>query len=253
MIIDAIGEDLDQKDYLARVAAFQPDLIVNEMATQSHDLDLGVAAKLKELTGAKIAVCGPHPTAIPGEILAHDFIDFVLRGEYEQTLSDLVQTLSNGRPLSEVQGLAYRLPSGEPSIGAKRGQRCRWTATALADFRRRCCTCTPHADTPTCARSAFGRSGSTLAVTGVGHLDWCSTKSNTLRNAGVPFRILRLLLSLEERHEGGCCQPTVGDRQSHRHPIRLSVSQSYDSEHQPIRTVPIPGGIHGVVFGKSRN
>jgi hypothetical protein len=74
MIVDAIGEDLDQDEYLARVAAFQPDLIVNEMATQSHEVDLAVAAKLKELTGAKIAVCGPHPTAIPGEILANDFV-----------------------------------------------------------------------------------------------------------------------------------------------------------------------------------
>ena len=120
MIIDGVGEDLEQKDYFQRIAAFAPDLIVNEMATQSHKLDIEVAAKLKELTGAKIAVCGPHPTAIANEILGHPFIDFVLLGEYEQTLSDLARALMDGQPLSEVQGLAYRLRSGQPSIGTRR-------------------------------------------------------------------------------------------------------------------------------------
>lgn len=120
LIIDGVGEDLDQQEYFSRVAAFKPDLIVNEMATQSHKLDIEIAAKLKDLTGVKIAVCGPHPTAIPAEILAHKFIDFVLLGEYEQTLSDLAKTLNDGLPLSEVKGLAYRLPSGQLSIGAKR-------------------------------------------------------------------------------------------------------------------------------------
>ena len=120
MIIDGVAEDLDRDAYYARVAAFKPDLIVNEMSTQSHGLDLSIAKSLKELTGASIAVCGPHPSAIPGEILEQNFIDFVLRGEYEQTLLDLVQALTNGQELSKVPGLAYRLPSGELKIGEKR-------------------------------------------------------------------------------------------------------------------------------------
>jgi radical SAM superfamily enzyme YgiQ (UPF0313 family) len=119
-LIDAIGEDIDQPEYLDRVVRFRPDLIVNEMSTQSHDLDLAVARELRERTGAPIVVCGPHPTALPGEILAHEFIDFILLGEYEQTLVELVQALQERRPLEEIQGLAYRADDGQPRIGSKR-------------------------------------------------------------------------------------------------------------------------------------
>lgn len=119
-IIDGIGEDLDRATYLQRVVDFRPDLIVNEMATQSHSQDLAVADRLKQLTGARIAVCGSHPTALAAEILQHPAIDFVLRGEYEQTVVDLVRALEAGAPLAEVGGLAYRGPDGTPVVGEKR-------------------------------------------------------------------------------------------------------------------------------------
>jgi len=35
-------------------------------------------------------------------------IDFVIRGEGEETLLDLVQTLHQNKPLSSVQGLSFR-------------------------------------------------------------------------------------------------------------------------------------------------
>ncbi len=119
-LIDAIAEDIDQEEFLGRVVEFGPDLIVNEMSTQSHDLDLDIASQLRERTRAQLAVCGPHPTGIPDEILSNECIDFVLLGEYEQTLLDLVNALQQDCPLEQVRGLAYRTPGGEKHFGGKR-------------------------------------------------------------------------------------------------------------------------------------
>src|SRR5947209_7144297 len=119
-ILDAIAEDLPAAEYLRRVAAFRPDLVVSEMATQSHDADLALAARVKELTGAKVALCGPHPSAIAAEVLAHSFIDYVFVGEYEQILVELVRRLRAGQPVEGLGGLSYRAAGGRIVVGQKR-------------------------------------------------------------------------------------------------------------------------------------
>jgi radical SAM superfamily enzyme YgiQ (UPF0313 family) len=120
MILDAIAEEIDEREYYDRVAAFEPDLIVNEMATASYHVDLAAATKLKQLTSARIAVCGPHASALPEEVLENGCIDFVLRGEIEQTLGELVAALREDRPLDEIAGLALRHPDGSVVCGTRR-------------------------------------------------------------------------------------------------------------------------------------
>lgn len=120
LLIDAIAEELDEPDYLSRVKDFQPDLIVNEVATQSHSVDLSIASKLKTHTGARIALCGPHASAIPEELLLQEFVDFVFLGEYEMALLETVTALEAGKPVTDICGLAYRSDLGEPVIGKKR-------------------------------------------------------------------------------------------------------------------------------------
>ena len=120
LLVDAIAEELEEADYLARVKDFQPDLIVNEIATQSHSVDLSTASKLKKHTGASIALCGPHASAIPEQLFLHDFIDFVFLGEFEIALLELVSALEAGGSAAGIDGLAYRSDLGEPVIGKKR-------------------------------------------------------------------------------------------------------------------------------------
>lgn len=119
LIVDAIAEDLEREPYLERIGEFRPDLIVIEMSTQSHDVDLAYAEQLKGRTGALVAVCGSHPTAIPREILAHEAVDYVLRGEYERTVVDLVRALGNGGD-QLVAGVACRRAGGQPPVGDER-------------------------------------------------------------------------------------------------------------------------------------
>ncbi|HEX7445422.1 MAG TPA: TIGR04013 family B12-binding domain/radical SAM domain-containing protein, partial [Methanothrix sp.] len=57
---------------------------------------------------------GPHPSAMPEEVLEH--FDFVVIGEGEETLPDLIEAIVEGRDPENVLGIAY-----------KRGGRIRFT------------------------------------------------------------------------------------------------------------------------------
>ncbi|MDD1748308.1 MAG: TIGR04013 family B12-binding domain/radical SAM domain-containing protein [Methanothrix sp.] len=49
---------------------------------------------------------GPHPSALPEEVLEH--FDYVVIGEGEETLPELLQAIEEGQDLSAVKGIAYK-------------------------------------------------------------------------------------------------------------------------------------------------
>lgn len=113
LLIDAIAEGLSDEEYLARVKAFNPDLILHETSTASFDIDLALTKRLRETTAARIALAGPHASVHAEEVLRENsYIDFILTGEYELTIRDLCERLENGKPLHSVKGLVFRSPDG---------------------------------------------------------------------------------------------------------------------------------------------
>ncbi len=50
---------------------------------------------------------GPHPSAVPEEALEH--FDFVVVGEGEETLPELIKALKDGRDPGDVRGIAYKV------------------------------------------------------------------------------------------------------------------------------------------------
>ncbi len=65
----------------------------------------------KEVFQAKVDAIyvagGPHPSALPEEVLEH--FDFVVVGEGEETLPELIRALKEGRDPGEVLGIAYKV------------------------------------------------------------------------------------------------------------------------------------------------
>jgi len=49
---------------------------------------------------------GPHPSALPEEVLEH--FDFVAIGEGEETLPELIEAIEMGKEPADVRGIAYR-------------------------------------------------------------------------------------------------------------------------------------------------
>lgn len=82
---------------------FKPDLVGISMSATEHSEGLEIAQWAKN-RGAMTVLGGYHPTAIPDELLSHSQVDFVVRGEGEFTMRDLV-TKGNARG---VNGISYK-------------------------------------------------------------------------------------------------------------------------------------------------
>jgi radical SAM superfamily enzyme YgiQ (UPF0313 family) len=56
-----------------------------------------------------IIVGGPHPTLLPEQTLKAKQIDFVIRGEGEETFYELIKTIDEKKEYREIKGLSYRV------------------------------------------------------------------------------------------------------------------------------------------------
>jgi radical SAM superfamily enzyme YgiQ (UPF0313 family) len=84
------------------------DLIAFSVVTDNFGWSLRMAEKIKNRTGKPIVFGGIHPSAVAGEVLSYPFVDYVIRGEGEEAIADLADSLSNGSVNTEIKNLAYR-------------------------------------------------------------------------------------------------------------------------------------------------
>ncbi|MDP8233220.1 MAG: radical SAM protein [Candidatus Saelkia tenebricola] len=105
--IDAIAEQIEISDFMKLLKQKNPDLIVAETSTPSLQYDLSLLEQLRNI--APIVVCGPEYNMRNLSFLENKpFIDFVMVGEYEETLLELAQTIKQNKDFSSVKGLIYR-------------------------------------------------------------------------------------------------------------------------------------------------
>ena len=77
--------------------------------TAAFEHALAVSQRLKELyPDSVICFGGPHPTAMPDEVLAYPQVDIVVRGEGEQVLPELYRCVKARRDFTHLTGISYR-------------------------------------------------------------------------------------------------------------------------------------------------
>ncbi|MBF0145336.1 MAG: B12-binding domain-containing radical SAM protein [Magnetococcales bacterium] len=110
--IASLGKRFDITDQLVEKAvASQPDLIGFSSYTGNFQWCLGLAKAIKNRLNVPIVFGGIHPTALPEKTLEHPEIDFVVVGEGEEALLDLVTHLERGDPsenLLHIANLGFR-------------------------------------------------------------------------------------------------------------------------------------------------
>ncbi len=107
-IIDAIAEQLTEEDFIDRILVEKIDYLVAETSIPSFFQDMEILNKISK-HNIGIILCGPNSLIYePDFMLKYPFIDFVLKGEYEFTLLDLIQALENNSDLSKVAGILYQ-------------------------------------------------------------------------------------------------------------------------------------------------
>ncbi|MEW6263631.1 MAG: radical SAM protein [Thermodesulfobacteriota bacterium] len=99
---------------LAReVAAERPDLVgISCLFTPYFREALAAARTIKKHWPAFLVMGGHHVTAAPLSVLSDPNVDFIIRGEGERPLVELLSALMDGRELGRVPNLGYKTESG---------------------------------------------------------------------------------------------------------------------------------------------
>lgn len=117
VIFDAMNKELTFDDVRAEIETQRPDFVMTldylpvtgAIATATVPAALKSLAIAKEVDPSIVTIIGgPHPTFMYEEILAPDSRpDYVLRGEMEETLPELLAAIGGDGALENVRGIAY--------------------------------------------------------------------------------------------------------------------------------------------------
>jgi len=108
-LIDAIADATPEDKFLEKLSQIDFDVLVTETSVPSFYHDMEVLKKISSMN-IPVILCGPHPEIRKSEFLAeNDFIDFILFGEYEFTLFELIKAISQGeKDFSFIKGLIWK-------------------------------------------------------------------------------------------------------------------------------------------------
>ncbi len=109
-VLDCQVEQVDWHDLVDKIADYDPDVVISSALatcnTYSVLRTLEIAKNLDR--NVKTVVGGQHFTALADESLKkYPEIDFIIRGEGEETLNELIKSLIETRPLNKVKGLSF--------------------------------------------------------------------------------------------------------------------------------------------------
>ncbi|MBN2368339.1 radical SAM protein [Candidatus Woesearchaeota archaeon] len=108
--IDAIAEDISYDEFRKRVADFSPDILFSETSTPSLNHDLRLLTEIKKEKSMVLVLAGPDSNMFTERFIDENpLVDFVLIGEYDTTLLDLVSALRDNKDVSKIRGMLARV------------------------------------------------------------------------------------------------------------------------------------------------
>lgn len=109
-LVDAIVENVDFSALAKIIEDFKPQLIIVNTATGSIESDLSVASFAKKINpDIKVAAFGIHVTALPDDCFKLEpKLDFIIRGEPEETALELAGVLKTNGKTEKVKGISWR-------------------------------------------------------------------------------------------------------------------------------------------------
>ncbi|MBF0140286.1 MAG: B12-binding domain-containing radical SAM protein [Magnetococcales bacterium] len=105
---------LSNTDVVEKIRGSNPDIIgISALYSMLISEIYELCHLLKENFPDKpIILGGHHPSGAPLDVMGRPYVDFVLTGEAELTLVQLMEALNGQRPLATVQGLYYKDSQG---------------------------------------------------------------------------------------------------------------------------------------------
>ena len=106
-IIDMNVETKDLEELEKICEKEQPDIVGISSATITYNTCINILKRIKNVIPSAIRIVGgPHASILPHEFV--NYSDFVVIGEGEYTMLELVKTLENGEDPSNIEGLLFK-------------------------------------------------------------------------------------------------------------------------------------------------
>ncbi|MBN2056945.1 cobalamin-dependent protein [bacterium] len=119
-ILDTVFSNDPVAETVRLVDEFRPDLLGLSVTSASHGAAMNLAAVVKQARPALPIVCGGvHPTILPRAVCAMSQVDYVVFGEGESTINELLQVVAGTMKPDQVDGLAFKL-DGEVKVNRPR-------------------------------------------------------------------------------------------------------------------------------------
>jgi Fe-S oxidoreductase len=95
---------------IKQIVDIKPDIIAFSCFTGNYRWCLKIADQIKRVSRIPIIFGGVHTTAVPNEVLSNVCVDYVIIGEGEYALLELIQYLDGKKDtkLSEISNLGYK-------------------------------------------------------------------------------------------------------------------------------------------------
>lgn len=107
-IIDSLAENFDLHRIDREIGRWNPDM-VGVTSTTPNFYDALKVAKIAKMHDCRVVMGGPHVTFMDIETLEKTpFVDYIIRGEGEITMHELVKSLEKGIEPKRVTGLTYK-------------------------------------------------------------------------------------------------------------------------------------------------
>jgi len=97
-----------KKNIAKQVIESNPGLVCFSAYTTTFPWAKNIARKIKDALKAPIVFGGMHASLVPEKVLENDFIDYVIVGEGEQALLELVRSLGRKDSLSRIRNLCFK-------------------------------------------------------------------------------------------------------------------------------------------------
>ena len=106
-------------EIVGRVTRAKPDIVAFSVISDNYSWACSLAQRIKSKLDTKVIFGGVHATSVPERILNQEFVDFVIRGEAEESFLELVRALEEGKDHAQIMNLAFR-KQGMPVINPLR-------------------------------------------------------------------------------------------------------------------------------------
>lgn len=97
---------LSTRQIIEKIIAIGPDIVAFSVYTNTYQWCLKIAAAFKSVSDIPVVFGGAHPTFLPEKVLENDCVDFVVVGEGEECLVELLDNIEGDK--TGIKNLFFR-------------------------------------------------------------------------------------------------------------------------------------------------